>query len=37
MKIDGLHQVTAITANIEANLELYGRVLGLRLVQRPPR
>ena len=32
MKIDGLHHVTAITADIEANLEFYGRLLGLRLV-----
>jgi glyoxalase family protein len=32
MKVDGLHHVTAITADIEANLDFYGRVLGLRLV-----
>jgi glyoxalase family protein len=31
-KLDGLHHVTAITADIEANLEFYGRLLGLRLV-----
>jgi glyoxalase family protein len=32
MQIDGLHHVTAITADIEANLDFYGRQLGLRLV-----
>jgi glyoxalase family protein len=32
MKVDGLHHVTAITADIGANLEFYGRLLGLRLV-----
>jgi catechol 2,3-dioxygenase-like lactoylglutathione lyase family enzyme len=32
MKVDGLHHVTAITADIEANLDFYGRLLGLRLV-----
>jgi glyoxalase family protein len=32
MKVDGLHHVTAITADIDANLEFYGRLLGLRLV-----
>ena len=32
MNIDGLHHVTAITADIDANLEFYGRLLGLRLV-----
>src|SRR5690349_24540410 len=32
MKVDGLHHITAITAQIEANLDFYGRVLGLRLV-----
>jgi glyoxalase family protein len=32
MKVDGLHHVTAITAEIEANLNFYGRLLGLRLV-----
>lgn len=30
--VDGLHHVTAITADIDANLEFYGRLLGLRLV-----
>jgi glyoxalase family protein len=32
MKVDGLHHVTAITADIEANVNFYGRLLGLRLV-----
>jgi glyoxalase family protein len=32
MKLDGLHHVTAITADVNANLEFYGRLLGLRLV-----
>jgi glyoxalase family protein len=32
MKLDGIHHVTAITADIDANLEFYGRLLGLRLV-----
>jgi len=32
MNVDGLHHVTAITADIEANLDFYGRQLGLRLV-----
>src|ERR1700757_1747333 len=32
MKVGGLHHVTAITADIEANLDFYARLLGLRLV-----
>src|SRR5690349_1818028 len=32
MKVDGLHHITAITAQIEANVDFYGRLLGLRLV-----
>src|ERR1700758_1670437 len=32
MKVDGFHHVTAITADIDANLEFYGRLLALRLV-----
>jgi glyoxalase family protein len=32
MKLDGLHHVTAITSDIDTNLEFYGRVLGLRLI-----
>jgi catechol 2,3-dioxygenase-like lactoylglutathione lyase family enzyme len=32
VKVDGLHHVTANTADIEANLNFYGRLLRLRLV-----
>jgi glyoxalase family protein len=32
MKVDGFHHVTAIAGDINANLEFYGRLLGLRLV-----
>ena len=32
MKVDGLHHVTAITADIAGNLDFYGRLLGLRLI-----
>src|SRR5712671_718142 len=32
MNVDGLHHVTAITADVEANVDFYGRLLGLRLV-----
>ena len=32
MKVDGFHHVTAITADIDANLEFYGQLLRLRLV-----
>ena len=32
MKVDGLHHVTAITADVEANLDFYARLLGLRFV-----
>src|ERR1700710_654292 len=32
MRLDALHHVTAITADVGANLEFYGRLLGLRLV-----
>jgi glyoxalase family protein len=32
MELDGLHHVTAITADIDANVDFYGRLLGLRLV-----
>jgi catechol 2,3-dioxygenase-like lactoylglutathione lyase family enzyme len=30
MKADGPHHVTTITADIEAGLDIYGRVPGLR-------
>ncbi len=32
VKVDGLHHVTAITADVESNLDFYVRLLGLRLV-----
>jgi glyoxalase family protein len=32
MKLDRLHHVTGITADAAANLDFYGRLLGLRLV-----
>lgn len=32
MKVDGLHHVTGITADIESNVDFYARLLGLRLV-----
>jgi glyoxalase family protein len=32
MKVEGVHHVTGITADIEANLDFYVRLLGLRLV-----
>jgi glyoxalase family protein len=32
VKVDGIHHVTAITADVEANLDFYARLLGLRLV-----
>jgi glyoxalase family protein len=32
MKLDGLHHITAITGDIESNLDFYGRLLGLRLI-----
>lgn len=32
MRVDGLHHVTAITADVRTNLGFYGRLLGLRLV-----
>jgi glyoxalase family protein len=32
MRLDGLHHVTAITADVATNLDFYGRLLGMRLV-----
>lgn len=32
MQVDGLHHITAISADIDANLAFYGQLLGLRLV-----
>ena len=34
MKLEGVHHVTAITADAPANVEFYGGVLGLRLVKK---
>jgi glyoxalase family protein len=34
MKLNGIHHVTAVTAQIAGNLEFYSRVLGLRLVKK---
>ena len=34
MRIEGLHHVTAITADAPANVDFYARVLGLRLVKK---
>ncbi len=33
MQIDGLHHVTAITADAQTNIDFYTGVLGLRLVK----
>src|ERR1700694_5819923 len=32
VRLDGVHHVTAITADVATNLNFYGRLLGLRLV-----
>src|SRR3954452_9445574 len=32
MELEGLHHVSGITADVEANVDFYGRLLGLRLV-----
>lgn len=34
MNITGIHHITAITGDLQANLDFYVRVLGLRLVKR---
>lgn len=34
MSITGIHHITAITGDLQANLDFYVRVLGLRLVKR---
>jgi glyoxalase family protein len=34
MKLEGIHHVTAITADAPANVDFYARVLGLRLVKK---
>ncbi len=34
MKLEGIHHITAITANAPRNLDFYARVMGLRLVKK---
>jgi glyoxalase family protein len=34
MKLDGIHHITAITADAQANLDFYAGLLGLRFVKR---
>jgi glyoxalase family protein len=34
MRLEGIHHVTAITANAPGNVDFYARVLGLRLVKK---
>ena len=34
MKLEGIHHITAVTADARANLDFYARVLGLRLVKK---
>ena len=34
MRLDGIHHITAITADAPRNVDFYGRVLGLRLVKK---
>jgi glyoxalase family protein len=34
MKLEGIHHITAITADAQANLDFYAGVLGLRLVKK---
>src|SRR4051795_3131508 len=34
MKLDGIHHVSAITADAPGNVDFYARVLGLRLVKK---
>jgi glyoxalase family protein len=34
MELNGLHHVTAVTANAQANVDFYTKVLGLRLVKK---
>ena len=32
VRLDGLHLVTAVSADVATNLDFFGRLLGLRLV-----
>src|SRR5918996_1582345 len=34
MQLDGIHHITAITADAQRNVDFYARVLGLRLVKK---
>jgi glyoxalase family protein len=34
MKLNGIHHITAITGDAQANLDFYTRVLGLRMVKK---
>jgi len=34
MKLEGIHHVTAITADAPGNVDFYARVVGLRLVKK---
>ena len=34
MRLEGIHHITAITADAPGNVDFYGRVLGLRLVKK---
>ena len=34
MKLEGIHHITAITADAPRNLDFYARVMGLRLVKK---
>jgi glyoxalase family protein len=34
MRLDGIHHITAVTADAPGNVDFYARVLGLRLVKK---
>src|SRR5215210_4696507 len=34
MRLEGIHHITAITADARANVDFYARLLGLRLVKK---
>ena len=34
MRLEGIHHITAITADAPRNVDFYARVLGLRLVKK---
>lgn len=35
MKVNGIHHVSALTADAQKNLDFYKKVLGLKLVKNP--